>query len=100
MLAELLLLLFDGGVNGRKPSFDLFSVLFCGEGEGLPPVVFALLEFEFGGVNGRKPPFDLSCGVGEDVPAVRLALLELAGVNGRLPGVDGPRASFGDMVGA
>jgi hypothetical protein len=78
----LLLLLFgalfgvlprDGGVNGRKPSFDL----------GL----FA---------------FELSLGEGELIgrSTARLALFEFAGVSGRFPVVAGPRASRGEMAGA
>jgi hypothetical protein len=63
----------DGGVNGRKPSFDL----------GL----FA---------------FELSLGDGELIgrSTARLALFEFAGVSGRFPVVAGPRASRGEMAGA
>ena len=63
----------DGGVNGRKPSFDL----------GL----FA---------------FELSLGEGELIgrSTARFALFEFAGVSGRFPVVAGPRASRGEMAGA
>lgn len=52
--------------------------------------------FLFGGVKGRNP---LSCGLGLKLPSARFALFEFAGVNGRSPGLDGPRASLGDMAG-
>lgn len=62
-----------GGVNGRKPSFDL--------------ELFA---------------FELSLGDGDVIGrfAVLLALFEFAGVRGRFAAVAGPRASRGEMAGA
>lgn len=51
-------------------------------------VVFApeLLLLELGGVNGRNPSFDFAPEA--ELPPARFA------------GVDGPRASFGDIAGA
>ncbi len=78
-------LLEFGGVKGRYPSF------------GFPLEELAPGLLEVGGVNGRNPR---SCGVGLVLPIGRFALLLFAGVNGRLPGAAGPRASLGDIAGA
>ena len=73
-----------GGLEGRSARFDPLE--FGGLNGRLPSLDFDERSAALGGVNGR---FDRG-----------FALLEFAGVMGRLSAFAGPRASRGDMAGA
>ena len=77
-----------------KPWFDLFAA-----GAAEFAVAFLFWElFEFGGVKERKPWFDLLAVAGLEAFTGRL-LFEFAELIAPLGGVDGPRASLGDIAG-
>jgi hypothetical protein len=65
------------------------------------PLGDALRELlEFGGVNGRNPSLDFGAGVEPPPGRAALAPPSDAGRFAGVDGVDGPRASCGDMAGA